>query len=47
MVVAASAAFFHEKYEELRSMYFSRAQADIGEIENVYGGIEYGQFSHW
>ena len=43
----ASAAFFHEKYEELRSLYFSRAQADVGEIENVYGGIEYGQFSHW
>ena len=43
----ASASFFHEKYEELRSLYFSRAQADVGEIENVYGGIEYGQFAHW
>lgn len=43
----ASASFFHEKYEELRNLYFSRAQADVGEIENVYGGIEYGQFSHW
>ncbi|MBQ2329191.1 MAG: hypothetical protein II387_00425 [Oscillospiraceae bacterium] len=43
----ASASFFHEKYEELRSLYFSRAQATVGEIENVYGGIEYGQFSHW
>lgn len=43
----ASASFFHEKYEELRSLYFSRAQAEVGEIENVYGGIEYGQFSHW
>ena len=43
----ASASFFHEKYEELRSLCFSRAQADVGEIENVYGGIEYGQFSHW
>lgn len=43
----ASASFFHQKYDELKALYFSRAQADVGEIENLYGGIEYGQFAHW
>jgi len=42
-----AAAFYNQKYEELRAIYFARSAASEGEIENLYGGIEYGQFSSW
>lgn len=43
----AAASFYHQKYEELRERYFARMEAAIGVTENLYGGIEFGQFSRW
>lgn len=41
------ASFCQQSYEEARDRYFARQAADCGEVENVYGGIEYGKFSRW
>lgn len=43
----AAASFFQQRYEDLLNKKKSRAKADVGSVENVYGGIEYGQFSRW
>lgn len=42
-----SAAFFHERYEELRNLHLARLPAEPGRIRDVYGGIEYGRFAGW
>lgn len=44
----AAASFYEQRYEELRNIYFSRRKAEGGEkIEDMYGGLEYGQFARW
>lgn len=42
-----AASFYQQRYEELRAIYLSRQQADVSDITNLYGGIEYGEFSRW
>lgn len=42
-----AANYYQQRYEALLAAKRSRMQADVGEIENVYGGIEYGYFSRW
>ena len=42
-----AASFYHEKYEENRRLYALRERGEIGKIEDLYGGIEYGEFSRW
>ena len=43
----ALAAFFQQRYEDLRNIYFSRRRADADAVEDLYGGVEYGHFSRW
>ena len=43
----AAAGYFQQRYDELLRGKKSRTPADVGEIENLYGGIEYGYFSRW
>ena len=42
-----SAAFFHERYEELRNLHLARLPARPERIRDLYGGVEYGGFSRW
>lgn len=42
-----AANYYQQRYEALLAAKRIRMQADVGEIENVYGGIEYGYFSRW
>lgn len=42
-----AAGFYQQRYEELRAYYLARIQAVYGNITNVYGGIEYGEFGSW
>ena len=42
-----AASFYQQRYEELRAYYLARLRAHMGAIENLYGGIEYGEFAHW
>lgn len=43
----SSASFFQQRYDELK-MYLSRGIAAVSEdITDLYGGIEYGEFSRW
>ena len=42
-----AASFFNQKYEENRRLYALREKDKIGGIEDLYGGIEYGEFSRW
>ena len=43
----SSAAFFHERYEELRNLHLARLPARAECIRDMYGGVEYGQFARW
>ena len=43
----SAAGFYQQRYEEMRAYYLARIQAVTGDIVNVYGGIEYGEFSRW
>ena len=43
----AAAAFFQQRYEELRNLFFARRECGGEEIENLYGGVEFGRFGHW
>ena len=45
----AAAGFYEQRYEELRNLYFTRRGAEEGDsaIEDLYGGIEFGQFGRW
>lgn len=42
-----AASFYQQRYEELRNLYIIRQSADSAEIADMYGGIEYGEFSRW
>ncbi len=42
-----SAAFFQQRYEELRDRFLLRAPVLDGSVDNLYGGIECGQFARW
>ncbi len=43
-----AASFYEQRYEEMRTLYFTHRPAqDGGEIVDLYGGIEYGRFSRW
>ncbi len=44
----AAAGFYEQRYEELRNIYFTRfgAEPDAA-VEDLYGGIEFGQFGRW
>lgn len=43
----SAASFYQQRYEELRDRYVLRQSAVSGDIEDVYGGIEHGQYSRW
>lgn len=43
----SAASFYQQRYEEMRAYYLARMQAVTGDVVNVYGGIEYGEFAHW
>lgn len=43
----AAAGFFQQRYEELLRERKRMTAASMGEVEDLYGGIEYGQFSSW
>lgn len=43
----SAAGFYQQRYEEMRAYYLARMQAVTGDIVNVYGGIEYGEFGRW
>lgn len=42
-----AAGFYQQRYEELRDRYMLRQQAAQSVVEDLYGGIEYGQFARW
>ena len=42
-----AAGFYQQRYEELRDRFMLRQQAAQGVVEDLYGGIEYGQFARW
>lgn len=41
------AAYFNQRYQELLAQYRSAIPAAPEDIVDLYGGIEYGQFSRW
>ncbi len=41
------AAFFQQCYEERVAQLAQSMPAEMGDIEDLYGGIEYGQFGRW
>lgn len=41
------AAFFQQCYEEKVAQMRDGLPSEMGEIEDLYGGIEYGQFGRW
>ena len=41
------AAFFNQRYAELLSEYRRGIPAASEDIQDLYGGIEYGQFARW
>ena len=43
----SAASFYQQRYEEMRAYYLARLQAAVGDIGNLYGGIEYGRFAGW
>lgn len=42
----ATAAFFQQRYEELRDRW-ANVPTTSTQITDLYGGIEYGEFSRW
>src|SRR5699024_4095753 len=43
----SAASFYQQRYEEMRAYYLARLQAAVGDIGNLYGGIEYCEFGAW
>ena len=43
----SAASFYQQRYEELRAYYLNRLRAVSSAIENLYGGLEYGEFAYW
>lgn len=42
-----AAGFFQQRYEELKSQLARGLPRESEDIEDRYGGIEYGEFSRW
>ena len=38
---------FKRRYNEIVAMHKANAQCSMGTVEDVYGGIEYGEFGSW
>lgn len=38
---------FKRRYNEIVTMHKANAQCSMGAVEDVYGGIEYGEFGSW
>ena len=38
---------FKRRYNEIVAQHKANAQCNMGTVENVYGGIEYGEFGSW
>ena len=43
----STAGFCQQRYEELKSRLATGLPAEFEDIVDVYGGIEYGEFSRW
>lgn len=43
----ASASFFQQRYEELLQKYGRAVPAVSQAVEDLYGGVEFGQFGRW
>lgn len=43
----AAAGFFQQRYEELKRELSRGLVSGSEDITDLYGGIEYGEFSHW
>lgn len=41
------ASYFNQRYQELLTQYRYGVPAAAEDIQNLYGGIEYGQFGAW
>ena len=41
------AAYFNQRYQELLLQMKNGLPAEAQDIEDLYGGIEYGYFSRW
>ncbi|SBW02374.1 conserved hypothetical protein [uncultured Eubacteriales bacterium] len=41
------ASYFQQRYEELLTVARNSIPAGSEDISNLYGGIEFGEFSHW
>ena len=44
---ASAASFFQQRYKEMRDRYMRSNAADVSSIDNIYAGIEYGEFARW
>lgn len=42
-----AAAFYQQRYEELRERFARNGEPSMGSIENMYGGIEHGEYARW
>lgn len=42
-----AAGYFQQRYEELLAMMRASLPSSVEDIQNVYGGIEHGQFGRW
>lgn len=42
-----AAGYFQQRYDELRALLSRGLPQESEEIEDRYGGIEYGEFSRW
>lgn len=42
-----NASFFNQRYQELLTLYKNALPAGSEDIQDLYGGIEYGQFAAW
>lgn len=43
----SAAGYFNERYQELVAFLARGLQRSSEDIEDIYGGIEYGEFSRW
>lgn len=43
----AAASFFQQRFEELLQRYGRAVPAVSQDIENLYGGVEFGRFGRW
>ena len=41
------AAYFNQRYTELLAEYRAGIPATAEDIQDLYGGIEYGEFARW